>query len=506
MISIGLSFLSAVLLILSFPRFDMEFLPWIGLIPLLHAVKAQSLRKAFGLSYLTGVIFFMGIFYWINVVSSYKFMDYMITCIYCGLYVGLFGLTLNFISKFGRLSSILIAPSLWVAMEYLRSNAGLLKLPWALLGYSQYLNLPLIQISSFTGVYGISFLIVMVNVILYEIIQRRKKAIPLALIMLSTMGLVYIYGLSVLSNKMDAEKINITVIQGNIPQDIKWGPEFLKQNLEKHAILSKEASYATDTSLIVWPEGAVPGPLTKNLFLMERLSNLAKETHKYLLIGTSQSPKFGSREYRESKKLNSAFLISPEGRIKGIYNKIYLLPFAEYLPYRDVFPWPARFFANASDFIPGDKYAIMDLNGTKFGVLICWENIFPELFRQFVKNGANFMVNITNEAWFGETAAPYEFVSMSVLRAVENRVSVVRSANTGISCFIDPYGRITGRVRDGEKDIFVGGYLTSGVTLSQAKTFYTLYGDIFIYLNIMAAIFVLCLAIFQATQKKYLQR
>jgi apolipoprotein N-acyltransferase len=173
------------------------------------------------------------------------------------------------------------------------------------------------------------------------------------------------------------------------------------------------------------------------------------------------------------------------------HHKIRLLPFAEHLPYRDVFPWPARLVAKAGPYIPGEEYTLLPLQGRRFGVLICWESIFPDLVRRFVKGGADFMVNIANEAWFGKTAAPYQFVAMNVFRAVENRITIVRSANTGISCFIDPYGRILGRVTNHGTDIFVEGYHTQEIPLLHQHTFYTHYGDIFVYLNIVTAISML---------------
>jgi apolipoprotein N-acyltransferase len=188
-------------------------------------------------------------------------------------------------------------------------------------------------------------------------------------------------------------------------------------------------------------------------------------------------------------------MISPEGKIMGRYNKIHLVPFAEYIPYKDLFPWPSRFISKASNFIAGTEYTIFNLDGAKFGTLICWESVYPELVRQFIKNGANFMVNITNEVLLGDTAAPYQIAAIGVFRAVENRISVVRCANNGISCFIDPIGKIIGRVHDSNnKDIFVEGYLTEEIPLSQRRTFYTMFGDVFVYMNLFMAVFLIGLS------------
>ena len=216
--------------------------------------------------------------------------------------------------------------------------------------------------------------------------------------------------------------------------------------------------------------------------------------------GSSEFSKFSKDPAVWGKNGNTAIFISSEGKVLGQYLKIRLLPFAEYLPYESTFDWP--------DFIipkkkrnweyPGKEYTLFNLDGAKFGAIICWENAFPDLFRQFVKNGANFMLNLTNEGWFGETAAPYQFLAMCVFRSVENRISMARAANTGISCFIDPYGRITGRVWKNNKDIFVDGYLTGEIQLSQQRTFYNNYGNMFVYITLTISALFIALSFFKA--------
>lgn len=502
-IDVLLALLSGLLLILSFPNFDIEFFAWIALVPLLIAVKGKSPKSAFGLSFLTGIIFLMGVFYWINIIDGVTWTDFLLMGVYLGSYFGVFGLALRLISQRTQISPVFAAPCIWVSMEYLRSHAGFLGLPWALLGHSQYLNIPVIQISSITGVYGISFLIVMVNTLLSEImlvLRPRKegtlpglRTAPLKPVLATAaiLGVSLLYGFSVLSDSPEEDKVSVSVIQGNIPQALKWNPKYRKRHLEKHARLTREAAGASRPSLIVWPEGSVQRPLTHALALRKMLFTLAKETNSHLLVGNSSRPKIGPREFNRSHWFNSAFLVSPDKGIVGQYNKIGLLPFAEYLPYKDLFPWPSRFASRAGSFVPGKEYTVFNLNGAKFAVLICWESIFPDLFRKFVTNGADFTVNIANEAWFEETSAPYQFLAMNVFRAVENRVSLVRSANTGVSGFIDPYGRVTGTVKDKDKEIFVDGHLTMEVPLARQRTFYTIYGDIFAYMNLTMAVLLL---------------
>jgi apolipoprotein N-acyltransferase len=441
-----------------------------------------------------GISFLMGIYYWINVLEKFELTDFLLLGIYLGSYFGLFGLALNLVSEKTRLPYFLLVPCIWVSVEYFRSLGGFWALPWPFLGYSQFLNLPLIQVSSLTGVYGVSFLIVMVNAALTEIVLHYLEAksgasrkniggvITPAVISAGLVVASIVHGHYVMGRISQTGRLRLAVIQGNIPQELRWNPRLREQHREKHIQLSRQAANSGPVSLIVWPETTVQGSLAQNKDLLDTFVALSRETGAYVLVGGAERPKFGSSEPRAKSTSNSAFLISPKGDIAGRYDKIRLLPFGEYLPLKN-FPWPSRIASawTAGEFAPGSDYTLLSLDGVKFAVTICWENIFPDLFRQFVKQGANFTINITNEAWFGETAAPYQFMAMSVFRAVENRISIARAANTGVSGFIDPLGRILGTVKIANKDIFVEGYLVKDISLSQGGTFYTKHGDVFVF-------------------------
>jgi len=453
----------------------------------------------------------MIVFMWINTVEGITVLIFLMLGIYLSSYIGLFGTLLNFTERTIKFPLLISAPTFWVSTEYLRSHAGFMALPWSLIGHSQYLNLPILQISSLTGVYGISFLIVMVNVMFYKIIlslfDRRSnpgsvRTFPVRDIIITSLAIILstAYGFIIISERGQEETIPVTVIQGNIPQQIKWDPEWRKRNIEKHIRLSKESAFSQKSSLIVWPETSVTIPLNAYFYAMKVIPELSKDLDTYLLIGGSQSPKFGSGEFKMTHNFNTAFLFSPDGRFKGKYQKIYLLPFGEYLPYENVLPWPRgfrRLIDETGTVIPGKEYTLLELDRVLFGALICWENIFSDLFRQFVKRGARFMVNLTNEAWFGDTAAPTQFLAMNVFRAAENRVSIVRSANTGISCFINPYGQIMGKIEKDGRDIFVEGYLTMAIPLSKGTTFYTRYGDIFTYVNMLISLSFIAVSLFR---------
>jgi apolipoprotein N-acyltransferase len=455
-----------------------------------------------------GISFLMGIYYWINVLEKFELTDFLLLGIYLGSYFGLFGLALNLVSGKTRLPYFLLVPCIWVSVEYFRSLGGFWALPWPFLGYSQFLNLPLIQVSSLTGVYGVSFLIVMVNAALTEIVLHYLEAksvasrktiggvITPAVISAGLVVASIVHGHYVMGRIPQAGSLRLAVIQGNIPQELRWNPRLREQHSEKHIQLSRQAANSGLVSLIVWPETTVQGSLAQNKDLLDTFVVLSRDTGAYVLVGGAERPKFGSSEPRAKSTSNSAFLISPKGDIAGRYDKIRLLPFGEYLPLKN-FPWPSRIASawTAGEFAPGTDYTLLSLDGVKFAVTICWENIFPDLFRQFVKQGANFTVNITNEAWFGETAAPYQFMAMSVFRAVENRISIARAANTGVSGFIDPSGRILGTVQNGKKDIFVEGYLVKSIPFSNTRTFYTFYGDLFAFACVTVFVALLLLAI-----------
>jgi apolipoprotein N-acyltransferase len=511
-----LACLSVPLLVLSFPPYDLAFLAWVALIPLLIAVHRQYLRRAFVYAFLTGSSFFMGLCSWANLVPGFTWIDFTVCGVYLGAYVGLFGGVCAFLSQRTRLPLSVTVPPVWVSTEYLRSHAGFLGVPWGLLGHSQYLNIPLIQIASITGVYGVSFLIVLVNAALSDFLlswaapapdadaRSRSRLFAPAAVSVCLLGMLFLYGFRALATQSRTDVVTVTVLQGNIPQDLKGKAEFHRLSLDTHVKLTRDAANAGPTSLVVWPETSVYRSLTQDLYTLNTLSALLKETNTYLLIGSFQRPKFGSREFRKRSWFNSASLISPTRGIVEQYHKTHLFPFGEYLPYKEFLPWPSRVAAitKASDILLGEDYTVFDLDGRRFSVLICWESLFPELVRRFVEGGAQFLINITNEAWFGESAAPYQFMAMNVFRAVENRISVVRSANTGISGFIDPYGRISGKVKKNDKDIFVAGYLTREILLRRQTTFYTQYGDLWAYLNLIVTFFLLSVAFFKGRLKE----
>jgi apolipoprotein N-acyltransferase len=507
--------LSSIALCISFPPFDLSFLMWVALVPLFLSIADKSARQAFLLSLICGIVFFLGIFNWIFEVPGYMLIHHVLLALYLGSYFGIFGSAFSFISrKCGITTAHFSAPFIWVSLEYIRSNLSFLALPWGLLAHSQYANPLVIQISSVTGAYGISFLIVMVNsalaAVIYPFFLRLKKGNislykgpsnigKITLASTATLLAVFTLGFGHLetSKPIVGQKIKVVAVQGNIEQPKKWDRKYTKFIMETYASLTKEAS-KYKPSLIVWPEAATPKAINRDPKLYGQLMRITKAAGAYLLLGSSQEPKIGKHDPKQLKYKNTAFLLSSENRKSRTqqYDKICLLPFGEYLPFKERIPWSLIKVTDMGGYAPGNEFTIFKLGAYRFGVTICWENIFPDMARQFVKAGAQFIVNIANEAWFGRTAAPYQFVSMSVFRAVENRVFVVKCANTGISCIIDPCGRIVDYVKDDQgRDIFVQGLLSGSVIPLESKTFYTRYGDWLAWLCISFSIVFILFAL-----------
>ncbi len=518
--SLILSCMSGIFLVLAFPTYDFSWLAFVGFVPLLYAITGKRPIVAFSLSYVCGLIFFSGVFAWILSVPGYDFRHQAMIIPYLAIYFGVMGWIYSYVSgRLGIFAAFCTAPFIWVCLEFIRSNVSFLSLPWALLSHTQYRFHHLIQIASITGAYGISFFVFLINIALLSILlqvatKRRGVGViksqvflgsfPLLVLSLSTALFIagaLFYGEMLLNTDPGDSTVRTSVLQGNIDREMKKNPQkYDRFIMETYTGMTREA-FQDKPDLIVWPEASTPGFVLKNLSLYQKMSVLIQEGNSYFLVGSAEYAKFITPEVAEKREVgNTALFFSPAGKVLGQYLKINLVPFGEYVPLKDIVPWPSSIVPPSKKEvkeIPGREFTLFSMKDTEFGVLICWEVVFPDLFRQFVKNGANFMINISNEGWFGDTAAPHQMVAINVFRAVENRIAVARSANTGISCFFDPFGRITGRVVDENgKDTFIKGFLTQDIPLMYKRTFYTKYGDIFAYGCIVVSIMVIIITAF----------
>ncbi len=495
-----LSFLSGILLFLSFPDFDLEFLAWFALVPLFYAIEGKGLWSSFKCGFLTGFVSFLGILYWIIVaVHNYGNVPLILSILILLLLVGylsLFIAMFTFLHRFIQIrlgwGTILLAPLLWVSLEHLRSFF-LTGFPWASLGYSQYSNLPFIQMADITGVYGLSFAIVLVNASLCRVIlQWSHRTFPFREVGLTAILLLVflIYGylkMGMMDRKaLQDPSLKIGLVQGNIDQSIKWDESFQKETMKIYERLSFKVA-ETKPDLIIWPETATPFFFQDAKEFQPMVLNIPMQTGAFLLFGT---PSYRI-EKGKIRHYNSAILVSPSGELKGKYDKIHLVPYGEYVPLGEYIPL-GSLGEGIGNFKPGKEIFNFSLPQGRFGVLICFEIIFPDLCRRFVKKGANFLVTITNDAWFGRTSAPWQHLTIATIRAVENRVFIARSANTGISAFIDPVGRI---LKQG--GIFTEEAFSGRIALSDEKTFYTLYGDVFAWACSVLSMVLLSLALIQ---------
>ncbi len=539
--SLPFSILSGLLLILAFPPFDHEILAWIAFVPLLLATRDS--RHPFLLGYLFGFIFFSGTLFWLTNVTK---IGFLLLILYLSLYPGIFAFL---VAKCNFPARNFFAAGLWVLLEYIVSHL-FTGFPWLLLGYSQYKNLRVIQISSIFGVYIISGLVVLINISLSQLLSRQKTrlkrktprvSIALSFLLLLLAFLFGVYqevgvGVAVRTSESESSRIfllkeadspvtefirpsgldksspynfndqlsiKVSIIQGNIPSLQRWEPISKEENVKIYLDLTKKAA-KSKPELVVWPESAISTylrldePIQKTLLnyhphlfpppsmgrtlefssppplrgRMEKGGELVKKKSFYLLAG--------SLDRRERKDYNSAFLISPQGEIEQSYDKVHLVPYGEYI-LGGKFPPLRRFVIKAAgfipDFSPGKNYTIFSLPKGNFATLICFEDIFPELSRRFTKKGANFLVNITNDSWFGDSGASQHFAA-AVLRAVENRRHLLRAANTGISGIVAPSGRILKKVEENGRALFVSGFLIEEIEPTSSLSFYTRFGDI----------------------------
>lgn len=490
--------LSGILLFLGFPAYNLGYIVWVALVPLFIIIKGEDTKNSFLLGYLTGIVYYFGTLKWVTISMvlygnlpyflSYLFMFLLI--LYLGLYVGIFALLVNYISNKRRWIIIFIAPIIWTSLEFVRAHI-LSGFPWSSLGYSQYKHTLIIQIADITSIYGISFLIVMVNGLITEIIisKKRKIWLPAVIsILILTLSIGYGVWRIYLSPYTTHHTLKIGLIQGNIAQDKKWDRRFLSETIDIYKRLTKEALIKDNSiDIIIWPEAATPFFFELQKQYKDEITKFVKRRGTYLLFG---SPYLGKYIKNREVLFNSAYLLSPDGEIVSRYDKIHLVPFGEYVPLSSILFFVEKMVPMIGDFSSGDSYTVMKIPESRFGVVICFEVIFPELVRNFIKNGAEVMATITNDAWFGRSDAPYQHFSMVVFRAVENRVPFVRSANTGISGAIDIYGRIIQTT-----DIFKEAVISQDINAREINgrddmTFYTKYGDIFAYVCTIMGIII----------------
>lgn len=469
-----ISFISGLVLTLAFPRTDLYPVAWIALVPLFYlSVRKGWLAAGFcGLAF--GLGYFGSLLYWIGLFGA---VPWIVLAVVQSLYTAAFAILARPLA--GRLSGwgrLIVLPALWVSLEWLRT-LGMFGFTWGDLGYSQASALPVVQIASITGVWGISFIVAVVNAAFANAWDARANSLGLRTsiahlgVAAALVAAVIGFGLAAMRAPDAGKPIRAAVVQGNIDQDAAEDLDYVDRCMETYRRMTLDAA-SNGARLIIWPETSVPGFPGSEPYLQGRLSALALQAGSSLIVGGRDSDLRG-RIY------NSAFLIGPGEGIVGRYAKVRLVPFGEYVPLRGHWPALDRLLAGYSvspvDISPGAGFSAVRGKPCRVGVAICFESIFPYISRRLTASGAEILCVITNDAWFRNTPAADQHAAMSVLRAVENRRYVLRGAATGVSCIIDPKGRVLAEV-----PLWRSGTISAEVEILQARTFYTAHGDWFV--------------------------
>ena len=469
---------SGALLVLALPKPDFYYLSWFALVPLLMVLSCEKSRRgSFAQGYTAGVVLFGGSCYWIvDTMSTYGGLSVPVSVLVYGLFVAVFALhTALFalllqmqVARFG-FWGIALAPPTWVGIELLQSYAVFGGFPWMLAGYSLAPYPGLLQVVTYTGVYGLSFLLVAVNALLAISLASRR-------VRLATPAGLFIAIASVWpapTEELGEESFSVRLVQTNIDIDQSWEADDRQRLMDGLHTLSVGGGVHPD--LVIWPETPAPFFLEDDNDFRYRMGAIARALDAHFLVGYIGLD--------GEAAANSAGVLSPSGEPISRYDKIHLVPFGEYVPLRRLLFFAESLVRNVGDFVPGSEFTLTPLDGHQIAATICYEDVFPSLMRQFTRRGAEVIVNITNDGWFGTTSAPYQHLRMSAVRAVENRRYVLRGANTGITAIIDPYGRIVSSTPLGERTLLDGraGYRSD-------LTFYVRFGDVFAVLVTILAI------------------
>ena len=495
--------LSGILFILIFPKPSLSFLAWVTLVPFLLSIKGKSPKISFWLGLVFGFIGFYGSLFWVNWIRKYNpiaVFGIPFLCLYLACYPALFALAVSYLEKYLKRFHFLFSATLWTSLEYLRS-LGQLAFPWNYLSASQVDSTRLIQICDFSGVFGVSFLIVLTNQFLADMIFYFKKKdyrkIPLEIAILSgCLVLTFVYGTFRLKEKFDegTYKIKIGVVQPSIPQDIKLksysDPDQSVQKKLQEGIAQKlfsmiQREKGKGIDLFILPETAFTDQCFDiNFELHKTLESIAREVEADFFFGADRLVMLNKdgeitndkNEFVGLGAYNSAWFLSKTGGLNlNSYDKIHLLAFGEYLPYFDKIPFFQEMIVQIGSFLKGEKIAIFESKNIKFGGGICFESVFGELMRRFRIAGADFLTIITNDGWYEETAGPLQHTDFCVFRAIENRCWLVRCGNNGISGFISPHGIWTSKSKINEV-----GVLIDEINIDKnVRSFYSRYGDVF---------------------------
>jgi apolipoprotein N-acyltransferase len=461
----------------------------------LSAKGARQRGRAFFLGLVSGAVYFAGTLYWLvetmttfgGLATPLAVFAALLLVAYLSLFpAGFAAILARLVRAFG-LPGLLFAPVVWVSTELGRQYVwdGF---PWALLGYSQVTVLPIAQIASVVGVYGLSGLLALASTALaYAIVARRRtRWVPLAASALIVLGIAVWGAARLRSSELlsTGDPVRVAVLQGNIAQEDKWNPALRDAITDRYLSMTREA-LAQGATFIIWPESSTPFYFERDLLRGAAIRRLATEGRATLLIGSDQVEPVkavpGKPEPERTELFyNAAFLVKPDGRTGGVYRKMHLVPFGEYVPAKRLFFFVGPIVDALSDaFAAGTEPVLLPVDGHQISTAICYEVIYASLMREFVTEGSELLTTITNDAWYGRSSAAYQHWDQAALRAIEGGRYLARAANTGISGFVDPYGRAVAKSALFEQKILV-----KDIRFLQHRTIYSRIGDAVAWLSL----------------------
>lgn len=525
-----LALLSGILQVLPFPIAGPTPLwrtafCWVALLPLLWALlgndktgRPLKLSQGAILGYLCGFAWYLGNCYWIyqtmylygGLAKPIAAGILVLFCLYLGLYHALFATLITaFRRHFGRRTVLVLVPFAWVAVELAR--ARITGFPWDQLGIALVDNSLLTRLASITGVYGLSFVIAGVNALWLARIRIRERRFTRPVLTVAGVVLVVLYVAAlhrVHTSTYSKATAHATLIQENLKVGAeRTGPEpSVQQLIDSFSQLSlhppssrcngipelssttcivfsaqsqsvQEASEPTPTNIIVWPEAPAPFAEDDPQF-RSGISSLARTAQAPIIVddlGISRASTSTSSHMYD--RFNSASFVTPDGNFAGRYDKIHLVPFGEYVPFKRFLFFAGDLLAEAGNLSAGARRVVFAYDGHHYGTFICYESTFADEVRLFVLKGADVLVNISDDGWYGDTSAPWQHLNMVRMRAIENHRWVLRATNTGVTAVIDPYGRVTASAPR-----HIRTALHAGFGYEHDITFYTAHGDIFAYL------------------------
>jgi len=525
--NLSLAIFSGLLLVFAFPDWNLWSLGWVGTAPLIMAVvRERKFWRSLLLGSVTGTVFYAGSSYWVtysmhNYGGISLWLCYLILIVFSatlGVFTGMFAALLGLaIKRFGAWS-ILAAPVVWAASEWLRLQVT--GMGWNPLGYSQAFQPAVIQVARLGGVYLVSAIMVAASTALvFALVYLERRR---GIVVLTAAGLIAIvtvlYGESLRPAIDESGSVSVAVIQPNIPVDGAWDdPKFAEQMFLRHVSLSEQAIQAnprdaapndksnsssdktTSIDLVIWPESSMNFEYDRDSGLKQTLAEFTLRNRVYLLMNTWG---FAENASASEPPYNSAVLISPGGKKIAEYDKNALVPFGEYIPGRSWIPFLGHVKALVGDITPGRSISLGEAAGAKLGMLICFETTRPDLARRMRSEGASALVQLSNEAWFGPTSAPRQMLTSAIFRAVENNVEVIRAANCGGSARIDRYGIVHGETPMFETATRTWKIKTENEARGDSSTLYTRHGDVFVIACTVLSSLVLVAAIVDAWWKR----